>query len=831
MWSTPADAAFISDAWDHLVAGAGADKLTPAARALIPPHGGRASIDKLLGEPISKVVAFVADANARAWAALGYAPIPLGYATSAKSKESGLLEELPSDGKTPAIGCRHGAGAHLPPGFESSSLKAAKLEPWQARKSWARACGVGIVAGASSPRLVLVDIDRADHPATAALVSRLPPGAMTCATGPGKQHVYFGDATGYPITGEGKLAVEDDGEVYSIRRGAMYLVAPGSYRGSAKDGSGQWRWNPLPPVIMAASELPQLGPDFGSFLDSIVKPKAKPKASAPARQQSQQSPTWVRDKLASWGVQVVSEGEDGGRHRLEVECPWSSEHTGGTSTGFVYDEAPYTFHCFHSHCSSRTWADFRGRFEVAPSPPPRQRPRQDSAVDLEPVGAELYPSRPFDLAQTIVDVNRSRLKFWRGEWWRWKGTHWTPDLPALRQLVALSVELSSIPASEDKPSRPYPATRAARADMLDAMQVVCEVDDSTAEHWKGGVSTGWDDADIIPTPGGYMHASSRQLIPAEPSFFAPAHLGTTPLDLDTPHWLAFLASLQLDVDEVCTLQEMMGYLISRDTWAQKAFMLIGLARSGKGTILSLLKAIVNSGWAGTDPSELGGDFGLASLRGKQLAILDDIRDWGGEDSKRCTQRILTITGEGSPNIQRKGTTTVADERLPVRFILSSNVVPRFQDQSAVIARRFIAIHINVSFLGREDHGLLARLMGELPGVAWWALCGLRRLREAGRFTDSARGAALLEAVADLASPLDSWLRDCTEPSGRATRAELWASWERWAQANRSAVGSQMKLYADLTSRGFEEKKSDGVRLFLGLSVKRPVDPVPAPWHP
>lgn len=58
---------------------------------------------------------------------------------------------------------------------------------------------------------------------------------------------------------------------------------------------------------------------------------------------------------------------DGGRKYSLETCPWSSAHTNGRpsdAVAIVQNSGAFTFVCLHSHCASRSFADFRKHLEA-----------------------------------------------------------------------------------------------------------------------------------------------------------------------------------------------------------------------------------------------------------------------------------------------------------------------------------------------------------------------------------------------------------------------------------------------------------------------------------
>jgi putative DNA primase/helicase len=100
-----------------------------------------------------------------------------------------------------------------------------------------------------------------------------------------------------------------------------------------------------------------------------------------------------------------------------------------------------------------------------------------------------------------------------------------------------------------------------------------------------------------------------------------------------------------------------------------------------------------------------------------------------------------------------------------------------------------------SVAGREDAGLKPRLKAEAPGVAVWALEGLRRLRAQGQFTVPARSAAMVEAFERIVSPALGFLDERCELSGGddsvwVEKDVLYAAWCAWSTDRGSNPGSK-----------------------------------------
>ena len=250
----------------------------------------------------------------------------------------------------------------------------------------------------------------------------------------------------------------------------------------------------------------------------------------------------------------------------------------------------------------------------------------------------------------------------------------------------------------------------------------------------------------------------------------------------TERWLQFLQTLwRADPASIEALQEWFGHLLTPDTSQQKILLLVGPPRCGKGTIARVLKRLVGElNIVSPTLSSLGGPFGLQPLIGKTVAIISDARLSGHTDLATLTERLLSISGEDDPTVDRKHLPSVTS-RLPVRFVIISNELPKLRDASGALAGRLIVLRFTESFLGREDTQLSARLMTELPSIVLWAIEGWRRLQQRGHFTQPESAQQLVQALKDLGSPVAEFVRENREllPSAETVRSELYQRWRQW----------------------------------------------------
>ncbi|MCA9236977.1 MAG: DUF3854 domain-containing protein [Planctomycetales bacterium] len=315
---------------------------------------------------------------------------------------------------------------------------------------------------------------------------------------------------------------------------------------------------------------------------------------------------------------------------------------------------------------------------------------------------------------------------------------------------------------------------------------------TSAPSWLGSAPHAWSPSECVATRTRVVHLPSLidgvepREIPATPAFL---NFSATDVefDRDAPppeRWLRFLAQVFGDDDEsIRCLQDWFGYLLATETKQQKILMIVGPKRSGKGTIGRVLAALVGAENI-TAPTmhSLTTNFGLSSLIGKCVAIVSDARLSGRSDQATIVERLLSISGEDAITVDRKYREAVT-QKLPTRFVLLTNELPKIFDASGAFVSRFVVLRTTQSFFGAEDAALTSRLLSELPGILRWAIEGWARLRDRGCFAQPAAGREDLAQWNALASPISAFVADCCVV-GPGESVSIDALYERWTWWNR-----------------------------------------------
>ena len=174
------------------------------------------------------------------------------------------------------------------------------------------------------------------------------------------------------------------------------------------------------------------------------------------------------------------------------------------------------------------------------------------------------------------------------------------------------------------------------SNVLDVVKSVSILPFSTeAPEWIGDKPGPWPADELLVAKNGIFHLPTVAAykepcsIPLTPSLFVENALDYN-LDMKAPlpeAWFRFLYELWgEDVESINMLQEWAGYLLTADTSQQKICMLVGPKRSGKGTIVRVLRSLIGAkNVCGPTLSSMASHFGLWPLLGKSLAVVNDAR--------------------------------------------------------------------------------------------------------------------------------------------------------------------------------------------------------------
>ncbi|MBE3119586.1 MAG: hypothetical protein IMZ50_12640 [Candidatus Atribacteria bacterium] len=420
--------------------------------------------------------------------------------------------------------------------------------------------------------------------------------------------------------------------------------------------------------------------------------------------------------------------------------------------------------------------------------------------DSASVGSLLESTNPLEIAELWLKSTRSTegvitLRKFAGSWYEYDGHKYA----SIDQDSAIRGPLYSflrdktvreIGAKGDVNVRPYGPTQPKISHIIDALLMTCPVS-ATPPCWLDGREEPKPE-DIICFKNGildvdtWLGSTEAALMGATPHLFT---LTSAPYDFNfsakCPQWQTFLHSIFPDDPlKISLLQEWFGYNMVADTSQEKLMLFVGRPRSGKGTVLEVLRAVLGPNQvANTSFATLSGDFGLMPLVGKLAAFLPDAHVPKRADATHALELLKSVVGRDSIDINRKNKDFLTGYKPYCRFTIAVNELPALPDHARALEPRLCLLYFGETFEGREDRGLKARLPQEAPGIAVWALEGLRRLRRQGQFTAPPSSIPVLADFRCQMTPMAEFADDCCMLGAGmwVDKQKIYDLWIMWAK--------------------------------------------------
>lgn len=400
------------------------------------------------------------------------------------------------------------------------------------------------------------------------------------------------------------------------------------------------------------------------------------------------------------------------------------------------------------------------------------------------------PALSLEVAQRLVDEvfttldGHRTLVYWRGSWWGWESRHWERWDDEISLKAPIWMRLREVTYGEKEQEKAWAPSSQKVGSLMEPLRVLTRLDSETSPAWLDHRSAPRADR-TISMVNGLLDLETRTLLPHTPAFFTTDSLGFSyDPDATCPEWEAFLRDIfEHDPKAALLLQEYTGYILSGRMEMQKALLVVGPPRSGKGTISRTLQQLIGEKNS-VSPTlhSLASEFGLSELVGKLLAVTEDARGSTLREAGGSVEKLLNIIGEDAVMANRKGE-PYWKGTLPTRFMLMANEVPQFIDASGAIKSRFMALRLRKSYVDNPDITLRERISQELPGIFNWALAGLGRLDAQGRFTQPDTMGEVIGLMGELGSPVKTFLDEvCTvtgEDYDRVRVSELQQAFNNW----------------------------------------------------
>jgi putative DNA primase/helicase len=193
-----------------------------------------------------------------------------------------------------------------------------------------------------------------------------------------------------------------------------------------------------------------------------------------------------------------------------------------------------------------------------------------------------------------------------------------------------------------------------------------------------------------------------------------------------PNFLRFLNQV-LDKKYHPLIAEIIGYIFWNEYIIQKAFMFLGDRRTGKGTLMRVIEALMGpNACSHVNIQDLMEHrFMRARLFGKKLNSYGDLPATPLKD----VGIFKNVTGEDTIDAENKYEHPFSFKN-SAKILFSANRLPKLKVPDDAFYGRWVILLFENSFYGKEDSELTAKLTTpeELSGILNFALDGLKRLK-------------------------------------------------------------------------------------------------------
>jgi len=292
-------------------------------------------------------------------------------------------------------------------------------------------------------------------------------------------------------------------------------------------------------------------------------------------------------------------------------------------------------------------------------------------------------------------------------------------------------------------------------------------------------------------------------------------------DATCPRWMRFLEEVFAgDMELIEYLQRLVGYCLTGDTREQIVPVLHGSGGNGKDTFVRPLLRILGD-HAQTTPFETfarsrrDGSVrnDLARLHRARLVVASESNE--GRSLDEATLKLVS----GGGRIAARFLYAEHFEYTPrFKVFLITNHRPKVDGDDDAIWRRLREIPFEVSFVGREDRDLDAKLEAELPGILAWGVRGFRTCQANGLGTAAAVERATHDYRAD-EDVLGSFIAERCQPTGHVEPLAFRSAYEDYCRDRGEKPLTASALGKRLRQRGIGKAERQKTTVYTGISLR------------
>jgi len=337
-------------------------------------------------------------------------------------------------------------------------------------------------------------------------------------------------------------------------------------------------------------------------------------------------------------------------------------------------------------------------------------------------------------------------------------------------------------------------------------------------------------ATVLPVANGNISFSDKKdgkprLLKHSPQYFS---LSKLPYNYDPDakclDWLVFLDDVMLGRKHyVLLLQQWCGYLFRPDLREQKFLLCTGEGANGKGVFFEVIQALVGEGnCSQVSLSRFGSPFALYGTLGKIVNVTNESSHIIEDEAENVLKSL--VVGDRF-TFERKFKNSIS-AKPTAKIMIATNSLPRFNDKTQGIWRRILLVPFDKTIDEHAQVKYLAEMLKEeLSGILNWALEGLQKLNEAGRYTVPEANIELMEQYRRDSDPARAFLLEnyTSSPNSEGVPChKLYEEYKAFCEENgcramnNRTFGQQVRRVFPDTERARTGNREDREWIYTGL---------------
>lgn len=290
-------------------------------------------------------------------------------------------------------------------------------------------------------------------------------------------------------------------------------------------------------------------------------------------------------------------------------------------------------------------------------------------------------------------------------------------------------------------------------------------------------------------------------------------------------WIQFLEQVfEGNVELIEWLQRFCGYLLTGSTREHCFLFCFGLGANGKSVFIELLnyimgdyaRAIAAESLSDSKRQAGGATPDLIPLIGARLALCSEI-----EDNTMLAESLVKSLVSGDSMAVRPLYGMSIQFTPTLKLLMAGNHKPIVRNTDNGMWRRVRLLPFNRTFAPEErDPQMLSKLKDEAPHILAWMLEGCWGWQDVGLSDTPAVVQEATRAYQEDQDLIGRWLDDCVsvDKEGDTPKILVYQSYVNWTRENGMKAASNVTFSRRLSERGFKQRKSNGERMWCGLTL-------------